>query len=46
MGGQGLGDRQDQTIGGRHKAGRKIEKKHAIGASPSREGTSTREGDS
>jgi hypothetical protein len=39
MGGQGLRDRQDQTIGGRHKAS-EIEKKHAIGASP-REGTST-----
>ena len=39
MGGQGLGDRQDQTIGGRCKA-REIEKKHALGASP-REGTST-----
>jgi hypothetical protein len=39
MGGQGLGDRQDQTIGGRRKAS-EIEKKHAIGASP-RAGTST-----
>jgi hypothetical protein len=39
MGGQGLGDRQDQTIGGRRKAS-EIEKKHAIGASP-RVGTST-----
>ena len=33
MDGQGLGDRQDRTIG-------EIEKKHAIGASP-RAGTST-----
>ena len=39
MGGQGLGDRQDRTIGGRRKAS-EIEKKHAIGASP-RAGTST-----
>ena len=39
MGGQGLGDRQDRTIGGRRKVG-EIEKKHAIGASP-RAGTST-----
>jgi hypothetical protein len=39
MGGQGLGDRQVRTIGGRRKAS-EIEKKHAIGASP-REGTST-----
>ena len=39
MGGQGLGDRQDRTIGGRRKAS-EIEKKHAIGAS-SRAGTST-----
>jgi hypothetical protein len=38
MGGQGLGDRQDRTIGGRRKAS-EIEKKHAIGVS-SREGTS------
>ena len=36
MGGQGLGDRQDRTIGGRHKAS-EIEKKHAIGAVPERE---------
>ncbi len=41
MGGQGIGDRQDRTIGGRRKAS-EIEKKHAIGASPrDREGTST-----
>ena len=39
MGGQGLGDRQDQTIGGRHKAS-EIKTKHATGASP-REGTRT-----
>jgi len=39
MGGQGPGDRQDRTIGGRRKAS-EIEKKHAIGASP-KEGTST-----
>ena len=39
MGGQGLGDRQDQIIGGRRKAS-EIEKNHAIGASP-RAGTST-----
>jgi hypothetical protein len=39
MGGQGLGDRQDQTNGGRRKAS-EIEKKHAIGTSP-RAGTST-----
>ena len=39
MGGQGLGDRQDRTIGGRRKVS-EIEKKHAIGASP-RAGTST-----
>jgi hypothetical protein len=43
MGGQGLGDRQDQTIGGRRKAREQIEKKHAIGASP-REGTSSSPG--
>ena len=42
MGGQGLGDRQDQTIGGRRKAS-EIEKKHAIGVSP-REGTSSTPG--
>jgi hypothetical protein len=39
MGGQGLGDRQDRTIGGWCKAS-EIKKKHAIGASP-RAGTST-----
>ena len=39
MGDQGLGDRQDQTNGGRRNAS-EIEKKHAIGVSP-REGTST-----
>jgi hypothetical protein len=39
MGGQGLGDRQDRTIGGWRKAS-EIEKKHAIGASPIA-GTST-----
>jgi len=39
MGGQGLGDRQDRTIGGRRKAS-EIMKKHATGASP-RAGTST-----
>ena len=39
MGGQGLGDRQDRTIGGRRKAS-EIEKNHAIEASP-RAGTST-----
>jgi hypothetical protein len=39
MGGQGLGDRQDRTIGGRRKAS-EIEKKHAIEASPIA-GTST-----
>jgi hypothetical protein len=39
MGGQGLGNRQDRTNGGRRKAS-EIQKKHAIGASP-REGTST-----
>ncbi len=33
MGGQGLGDIHDQTIGGQCKA-REIEKMHAIGASP------------
>jgi hypothetical protein len=38
MGGQGLGDRHDRTIGGRRKAS-EIKKKHAIGASP-RAGTS------
>jgi hypothetical protein len=40
MGGQGLENIQDQTIGGRRKARGEIEKYHAIGASP-REGTST-----
>ena len=46
MGGQGLGDRQDRTIGGRRKAS-EIEKKHAIGARrvPERE-LVPREGDS
>ena len=39
MGGQGLGDRQDLTIGGQRKAS-EIKKKHAIGVSP-RAGTST-----
>jgi hypothetical protein len=39
MGGQGLGDRQDRTIGGQRKAS-EIEKKHATGASQ-RAGTST-----
>ena len=39
MGGQGLGDRQDRTIGGQRKA-KEIEKMHAIGARH-REGTST-----
>ena len=39
MGGQGLGDKQDRTIGGWRKAS-EIEKKHAIRVSP-REGTST-----
>ena len=33
MGGQGLGDIHDQTIGGQCKA-REIKKMHAIGASP------------
>jgi hypothetical protein len=36
MGGQGLGDRQDRTIGGRCKAS-EIEKKHAIRPVPERE---------
>ena len=39
MGGQGLGERQDRTIGGRRKDS-EIEKKHAIGVSP-KEGSST-----
>jgi hypothetical protein len=39
MVGQGLGERQARTIGGRRKAS-EIEKKHAIGVSP-KEGSST-----